>query len=52
MPDAEKREKAAFIVDSSISVEDAHAQIRAILEQIKGRAGTALAARKAAFEAR
>lgn len=50
MPDADKREKAEFIVDSSISVEDAHRQIRAIMASIDGRTGTAFAARKAAFE--
>lgn len=50
MPDADKRKKAEFIVDSSISVEDAHRQIRAIMEAIQGRDGTALAARKAAYK--
>lgn len=46
VPDDEKRKRAEFIVDSSISVEDAHAQVRAILDTIAGRAGTALALRK------
>ena len=45
--DAEKRKRAEFIVDSSISVEDAHAQVRVILETIEGREGVAYAARKA-----
>lgn len=47
VPDAEKRKRAEFIVDSSISVEDAETQVRAILEAIDGRVGRALAARKA-----
>lgn len=47
MPDAEKRKKAEFIVDSSISLEDAQAQVRAILKQIRSRSGTALARRLA-----
>jgi len=47
VPDAEKRKRAEFIVDSSISVEDAEAQVRAILDAIEGRAGAAYAARKA-----
>ena len=47
VPDAEKRTRAEFIVDSSISVEDAKTQVRAILEAIDGRVGRALAARKA-----
>ena len=34
VPDEEKRAKADFIVDSSISVADAHRQVRAILEAI------------------
>lgn len=47
VPDAEKRKRAEFIVDSSISVEDAETQVRAILEAIDGRVGRALASRKA-----
>lgn len=50
MPDADKRKRAEFIVDSSISVEDAHRQIRAIMEALQGRDGTALAARKAVYK--
>jgi dephospho-CoA kinase len=45
--DEDKRARADFIVDSSISVADAHAQVRAILDQITGRSGSALAAREA-----
>tara|TARA_B110000971_G_scaffold21425_1_gene19450 strand:- start:2766 stop:3374 length:609 start_codon:yes stop_codon:yes gene_type:complete len=52
VPDEDKRARADFIVDSSISVEDAHAQVRAILDQIKGRRGTAYEARKSRFETR
>lgn len=51
VPDAEKRQRAEFIVDSSVSVEDAHRQVRAILSRIKGRKGAALALRKAAYQA-
>ena len=47
VPDAEKRQRAEFIVDSSISVEDAETQVHAILEAVDGRVGRALAARKA-----
>ena len=52
VPDDEKRQRAEFIVDSSISVEDAHAQVRAILDHIGGRDGAAFSARKAAMQAR
>jgi dephospho-CoA kinase len=52
VPDAQKRERAEFVVDSSISVEDAHRQVRDIIEQLQGRDGSAYAARKARFEAR
>ena len=51
VPDAEKRQRAEFIVDSSVSVEDAHRQVRAILSRIEGRKGAALALRKAAYQA-
>lgn len=52
VPDAEKRAKADFIVDSSISFEDAERQVHAILQQIKGRTGRAYEARLARFENR
>ena len=52
VPDAEKRQRAEFVVDSSISIEDAHRQVRDIIEQVKAREGSAYAARKARFEAR
>ena len=42
MPDAEKRAHADFIVDSSISVDDARRQVRDILTALAGRQGTAL----------
>lgn len=51
MPDADKRQRADFIVDSSVSVEDAHRQVRAILQAVSGREGTALAARLQRAEA-
>lgn len=50
VPDEDKRAKAAFIVDSSISLADARTQVHAILEAIKGREGTALGARMARFQ--
>lgn len=50
VPDEEKRKRAAFIVDSSISVEDAHAQVRAILDAVKGLDGAALTRRKQAMQ--
>ncbi|MBT5517859.1 MAG: dephospho-CoA kinase [Rhodobiaceae bacterium] len=52
VPDEKKRALAEFIVDSSISVEDAQTQVRAILAKINGRVGQAYAARKARLEAR
>ncbi len=51
VPDDEKRQRAEFIVDSSISVEDAHAQVRAILGEIEGRKGAAFELRKAVYQA-
>lgn len=51
VPDDEKRKSAAFIVDSSISVEDARGQVRAILDTLKGREGTAYERRKQAMQA-
>ena len=50
MPDEDKRDKADFIVDSSISIEDARAQVHAILNSVKGREGSALSARMARAE--
>ena len=47
MPDAEKREKADFVVDSTISVEDAHRQIRDIISRLDDIPARALAVRKA-----
>ena len=49
VPDEEKRKRADFIVDSSVSVEDAHAQVRAIINQIDVREAAAFALRKAAM---
>ena len=47
MPDAEKREKADFVVDSTISVADAHSQIRDIISRLDDIPARALAIRKA-----
>ena len=47
MPDAEKREKADFVVDSTISVADAHSQIRDIISRFDDIPARALAVRKA-----
>ncbi len=41
MPDEEKRRHADFIVDSGVSVADAHAQVRAILAALKNKKGSA-----------
>ena len=46
MPDAEKREKADFVVDSTISVADAHSQIRDIISRLDDIPARALAVRK------
>ena len=46
MPDAEKREKADFVVDSTISVADAHQQIKDIIEKLDSFPARALAVRK------
>lgn len=45
MPDAAKRQHADFIVDSSISVDDARRQVGDILQALVGRTGEALAQR-------
>ena len=47
MPDAEKRQKADFLVDSTISVADAHRQIRDIISRLDDIPARALAVRKA-----
>ena len=41
MPDAEKRERADFVVDTSGAVEDTHRQINQILFQLEGHAAAA-----------
>ena len=46
MPDSEKREKADFVVDSTISVADAHQQIKDIIEKLDSFPARALAVRK------
>ena len=43
LPDEKKRELADFIVDSSVSIDDARRQVRDILEQLKSREGSVLA---------
>lgn len=50
-PDDEKRQRADFIVDSSISIADARTQVHAILAALAGKSGTAYAARMARFKA-
>ena len=47
MPDAEKRQKADFLVDSTISVADAHRQIRDIISRLDDIPARALTVRKA-----
>ena len=50
-PDEEKRQRADFIVDSSISIADARTQVHAILAALEGKSGAAYEARLARFEA-
>ena len=50
-PDEEKRQRADFIVDSSISIADARTQVHAILAALEGKGGAAYEARLARFEA-
>ena len=45
MPDSDKRAAADFIVDSSVSVADAHRQVKEILAAVRGLKGTVLQAR-------
>ena len=45
VPDFDKRAAADFIVDSSVSVADAHRQVREILAELSDRVGTALQGR-------
>ena len=45
VPDSDKRAAADFIVDSSVSVADAHRQVKEILAELRDRKGTALQAR-------
>ena len=45
VPDSDKRAAADFIVDSSVSVADAHRQVKAILAAVRDRKGTVLQAR-------
>jgi len=45
VPDSDKRAAADFIVDSSVSVADAHRQVKEILTAVRDRKGTVLQAR-------
>ena len=45
VPDSDKRTAADFIVDSSVSVADAHRQVKEILAAVRDRKGTVLQAR-------
>ncbi|MEC7266395.1 MAG: dephospho-CoA kinase [Pseudomonadota bacterium] len=45
LPDSDKRAAADFIVDSSVSVADAHRQVKEILAAVRDRKGTVLQAR-------
>ena len=45
VPDSDKRAAADFIVDSSVSVADAHRQVKEILAAVRDRNGTVLQAR-------
>jgi dephospho-CoA kinase len=44
MPDAEKRRRADFVVDTSKSIAESEAQIDSIVARLQGRVGTAYAA--------
>lgn len=44
MPDADKRARADFVVDTGTSIEQSHAAVDAIVEALRGRRGTAYAA--------
>jgi dephospho-CoA kinase len=46
LPDAEKRQRADFVVDTSVSVDDAHRQIRDIIKQLENRPAKIWAARQ------
>ena len=41
LPDAEKRAKADFVVDTGVSIPETEAQVDSIIASLKGRAGTA-----------
>ena len=43
-PDAEKRQRADFVVDTAKTIPETQAQIDRIVEQLKSRSGTAYAA--------
>ena len=43
-PDAEKRQRADFVVDTGLTIPETQAQIDRIVEQLQGRSGTAYAA--------
>ena len=47
VPDSQKRAVADFVVDSSVSVADAHRQVKEILTALRDRQGTALQGRLA-----
>lgn len=41
MPDAEKRRRADFVVDTGVSIPESHAQVDAIVEALRNRGGRA-----------
>lgn len=41
MPDSEKRRRADFVVDTGVTIEESHAQVDAIVEQLRNRGGRA-----------
>lgn len=43
MPDAEKRNRATFVVDTGVPIEETLAQVDRIVEQLRGRSSTAFA---------
>jgi dephospho-CoA kinase len=44
LPDAEKRQRADFVVDTGVSIDETLAHVDRIVEQLKGRSGSAFAA--------
>jgi len=44
MPDAEKRKRATYVVDTGVTIEETLAQVDRIIVELEGRSGIAYAA--------